>query len=181
MKAHCMNRIIIRYMFKTRMCMNFHYDVMLKTTEINNAMRWWKTLKAMPSIQWRTVGVMKQLLRPSQQSRSPYHYHLTIDGRTVVLSLSVRILPCMDLRPCTHLFPVLFSLLYDLSTDYYHNPPFQLNKWMSMESALPTCWKCDWLVTLMLVRWNGVAVMFSMKIVSIARLKWNFIYVQFDG
>ena len=26
--------------FKIRRCMNVHYDIMLKTTENNNAMRW---------------------------------------------------------------------------------------------------------------------------------------------
>jgi len=76
-----------------------------------------------------------------------YHYHLAIDGKTEAYSLSVRILPCMDLCPCPHLFPIIFSLLYDLSTDYYHNPPFLLYKWMLMESALPTWSKCNWLVT----------------------------------
>lgn len=46
MTTNSMNRIKIQHRFETGRCMNFHYDVMLKTTENNNALRWWKTLKA---------------------------------------------------------------------------------------------------------------------------------------
>jgi hypothetical protein len=46
MTTNFMNRIKIYHRFETRRCMNFHHDIVLKTIENNNAMRWWKTLKA---------------------------------------------------------------------------------------------------------------------------------------
>lgn len=67
--------------------MNVHYDIILKTTENNNAMRWWKTLKVshmrieFVSSEERDVWWVTTTEPPKPVK---YHYHLAIDGETEV-------------------------------------------------------------------------------------------------